>query len=405
MGRGVKLCRVTARFVPYLRTFLNGGLLLAVFLTALVFLAKPSPLSAKEPFTGYFSPLLSEEGDKVFYVMRRTSGRTWGFGWENFTPPAWVKVSADLFSLHRLDVRTGEDETLKVWPGSPLAGRKFRAYRDSRYAIPFVRLRFRGEAALEYEIAFTFPGSGGGTAWRLHGTWDGAGETAAGEGPDDSPVWKEEGYRMTGIAEESVRGALEVLVVPGPASFPAAVVMIDHRDGSRRTLLRSSRFEDEYPEGIPERIIRERSRKEEIDRLRALRKAHRETLKGFRDAGLSEGDALLRTGREMERMGFYPKRPTITARLVAPGEKRSGDDVPTFDISEREFTVGLFQDILKAIENPGVEADKSMGLYVRHRDFTTSELLNAHLKGKGRVFRVRCRGGLYELAIHGRDDR
>ncbi len=386
--------------------FLKSSHLLAAFLAALAFLAKPTPLLAKEPFAGYYSPLLSEGEDKVFYVMRRTSGRTWGFGWENFTPPAWVKVSTDIFSLHRLDVRTGEDETLKVWPESPLAGRKFRAYRDSRYTIPFVHLRFRGEAALEYEIAFAVPASGGGTAWRLHGTWDAAGEAAAGEGSDGSPVWKEEGYRMTGIAEDSLRGALEVLVVPGPASFPAAVVMIDHRDGSWRTLLRTSRFEDEYPEGIPERIILERSRKEEIERLRALRKAHRETLKGFMDSGLSEGDALLRTGREMERMGFTPKRPTITARLVGPDEKRSVvDDVPTFDISEREFTVGLFRDILEAIENPGVEADKSMGLYVRHRDFTTSELLNAHLKGEGRIFRVRCRGGLYELTIHGRDDR
>jgi hypothetical protein len=42
---------------------------------------------------------------------------------------------------------------------------------------------------------------------------------------------------------------------------------------------------------------------------------------------------------------------------------------------------------------------------VRHRDFTTSELLNTYLKGKGRVFHVRCRGGLYELRIDGRDDR
>lgn len=384
---------------------MKSSLLLAAFITALAFLSKPAALSANEPFAGYFSPLLSEDGEKVFYVMRRTSGRTWGFGWENFTPPAWVKVSTDFFSLHRLDVRTGEDETLKVWPESPLSGRKFRAYRNSRYTVPFVHLRFQGETALEYEISLAVPASGGRTSWRLHGTWDGVGEATAGDA-DGSPGWKKEGYRMTGLAEDSLRGALEVLVVPGPASFPAAVVMIDHRDGSWRTLLRTSRFKDEYSEGIPERIISERSQRKEIERLRALRKAHRETLKGFMDSGLSEGDALLRTGREMERMGFYPKRPTISARLVTPEEKSSVvGDIPTFDISEREFTVGLFQDILKAIENPGVEADKSMGLYVRHRDFTTSELLNSYLKGKGRVFHVRCRGGLYELTIHGRDDR
>jgi hypothetical protein len=381
--------------------FLKGILLLA----AVSFLAEPSPLFAKEPFTGYFSPLLSEDGNKVFYVMRRTSGRTWGFGWENLTPPARVKVSADQFSLHRFDLRTGEDETLKVWPESPLAGRKYRAYRGSRYAIPFVHLRLRGEAGLEYEIAFSVPSSKGRTAWRLHGTWSGGGDTP-GDQPEGSDVWKKEGYRMTGIVEESLRGSLEVLVVPGPASFPAAVVMVDHRDGSWRTLLRTSRFEEEYPEGIPGRIISERSQKEEIERLRALRKAHRDTLKKFMDAGLSEGDALLRTGREMERLGFYPKRPTITARLLGPEEKRSaGDDVPIFDISEREFTVGLFRDIREAIENPGVEADKSMGLYVRHRDFTTSELLNAYLKGEGRVFHVRHRGSLYELTIQVGDSR
>jgi hypothetical protein len=186
------------------------------------------------------------------------------------------------------------------------------------------------------------------------------------------------------------------VTLPGPESFPSAIAVIDHRRGTFGVLLASPEFDGIYPDGVPERIVYEGSQRKEIERLRSLRTAYAEALEGLLRAGLPEGEALLAANREMQRLGFFPKPTTVTARRLVPGGE-SPPDVPTFDISEMEVRVGLFRDIAEALSEPGTPVEKSLGKYVRHRDYGTSKLINAYLEGGGTVFRIRYREGTFEL--------
>jgi hypothetical protein len=352
---------------------------------------RPEVLPGRDRFRGYFAPVFSADGRHIYYVLRETEGRSWGPGWEHFTPPAYARASKDIFSLHRHELSSGRDEVLKTWPDSPLVGKEIRTYRNQLYTFPHVHLRLHDDGPLEYEIAVTVPSRPAGTTWRSYRRWD------PGKGAfSGSAEWRREGCEFKGYLEDKLRGGLEAVTLPGPESFPSAIAVIDHRQEAFRVLLASPEFDRIYPDGVPERIVYEGSQRKEIDRLRSLRTAYAEALEGFLRAGLPEGEALLAANREMQRLGFFPKPTTITARRLVPGGE-SPPDVPTFDISEMEVRVGLFRDIAEALSEPGTPVEKSLGKYVRHRDYGTSKLINAYLEGGGTVFRIRYREGTFEL--------
>ena len=54
---------------------------------------------------------------------------------------------------------------------------------------------------------------------------------------------------------------------------------------------------------------------------------------------------------------------------------------------------------MRAIESPGEETEKSMGQYIVHNDYTTSQALNAFLKSGGTRFYVAYQGRVYELNL------
>ncbi len=114
--------------------------------------------------------------------------------------------------------------------------------------------------------------------------------------------------------------------------------------------------------------------------------------------GAGENEALLRAGKEMERLGYYPRSAYLVAREIR-SEARADSVGPMFEIAAEEFQVGLFPDLERAIAHPGEEVDASMGGYIVHRDFTTSERLNAFLEQGGRVFEVRTGGRRYEVTL------
>ena len=136
------------------------------------------------------------------------------------------------------------------------------------------------------------------------------------------------------------------------------------------------------------------TRRAAIEHTALLEKSYADLVAEGRAQGLSEGAALLQAGKGMQRLGLYPKTPTITA-------SRSACDAlqPVFHISDQEFRVGLFQDIEQAIAHPGEEADFN-GSYVTHRDYNTSRLLNDFLADRAhREFLVDGRGGCWRLRI------
>ncbi len=63
-----------------------------------------------------------------------------------------------------------------------------------------------------------------------------------------------------------------------------------------------------------------------------------------------------------------------------------------------EFRVGLFQDIEAALASPGTEV-RFGAPYLSHRDFTTSEALNAFFQAGGHDFYLETDAGVAALHL------
>jgi hypothetical protein len=97
----------------------------------------------------------------------------------------------------------------------------------------------------------------------------------------------------------------------------------------------------------------------------------------------------------MERLGYFPRTPALTA---SPGTCGAGPDL--FSISAEEFAVGLFPDIEGAIAAPGEAVDKAMGDYIRHDAYDTSRQLNEFLANPAHTaFQVRTSGRCWRLQV------
>jgi hypothetical protein len=124
----------------------------------------------------------------------------------------------------------------------------------------------------------------------------------------------------------------------------------------------------------------------------------RETYTGlvarFKVQGRSEIDAMLQANDEMEKMGYYPK----TRKLKAIKIDRPRQNIQVFLITNDEFRFGMFQDIEKAISNPGSEVHFS-GSYVMHQDFDTSKKLNEFLAAGNKAFIVKTGTGMYLMSV------
>jgi hypothetical protein len=114
--------------------------------------------------------------------------------------------------------------------------------------------------------------------------------------------------------------------------------------------------------------------------------------------GMGEMQALLRTGKEMQRLGYYPKSTMIVARRLDRTAAGRVDKAALFSIEKAEMESGIFPDIEKAIASPGEEIDKTYD-YHTHRDYTTSARLNKFIKAGNTRFYIEHLGETYELTI------
>ena len=351
-----------------------------------------------ERLEGYYAPAFSPDGTSVYFVARQAEGFTWGLGFEHFTPPAHTYVLSDLLSLRRLDLVSGAVEVLKRWPQAPTVRRHLRAYRGRIFQILIARLAFAENGELEYTIGLGITRIPTSERYYLSRVWN---EGRAVE----QDTWQVGDKVAYGYAEDRVRGSRELITIRGTDFFPVAILLRDHTGGGDRILLKAPEFDALYAEGIPEPIIEADSQYQGITRTRNLRRTRDELVARFRAEGLSEGEALLGTSKELERLGLYPKRPTLTATRLdgAPPD----DGVPLFEIAVPEMQSGIFPDIEAAIADPGTEVDKAWPGYVIHEAYTNSARLNAHLNAQPNAqgeagnerFRVRYKGDLYELVI------
>jgi hypothetical protein len=121
---------------------------------------------------------------------------------------------------------------------------------------------------------------------------------------------------------------------------------------------------------------------------------------------MTEHEAALYVVDRMRELGYYSTPPQLVARSLGDEEaerlRSAGRLEPLFVIDEMQFTVGLFQDLERALDAPGTPVDKSMGQYVIHRDYPTSAALNAFLASGGSVFYVRRGPGRFEVQLTNR---
>lgn len=342
---------------------------------------------------GFYSPIFDPDARVVTYIQREVTAWDWGPGWESFSPPAFVRISRDTFRLRQYDLLTETITTLRTFPESPLAGLTHRHYRNRLYGLPRVMLRYERETGqLEYEIAVRILSQPSSTSYRIYRWWNN--RTKQIEQPKN---WLLDSDRMQGLNEDRLRGDVELLALPGPEGMPCAIVSWDHRTNFPKVLVKSSAFEKQYPEGIPLQVLAELSEKKQIERLRTVRSEHERFYQEHLAQGLGDGAARLAAIEDMQEVGYFPKDPTLTARVVEPGEQESA--LPVFAISQTEMESGIFNDIAAAVQRPGTTVKNNGYGYIIYSGYETSRMLNDYLKTGALAYRVLYQGRLYELQI------
>jgi hypothetical protein len=371
-----------------LRRFIATGVVGIVALTALVawgvgWIAVPHGV-------GYLSPVFARDGRSVYAVVRDARAMVTGFGREFFTAPASVRLLRDRFTLIKVALEDGRITVVEEFPPSPLQGQRASAYRPAIFGVPRAHLRWADADHLEYEIGVTRSEIPRLRTFVLRRRWN-----AAAGSYETTPPWQEASPDGGGDEPDQLHGDLEAIAVPGEYAMPCAIAILRRGDSQGRVLVETADCRDRYPSGFTEAVLAPLSRRAEIERAELIKNTYADLVKRGRAAGLPEGQAMLDAGEEMSRRGLFPK----TAKLIAHAAACDGAS-PLFHISTGEFSVGLFQDIEKAIAAPGTDVDKSMGSYITHRAYTTSRDINTFIDAGHAIFFVETRGACWRLTIN-----
>lgn len=333
----------------------------------------------------FHAPVFGPDGKEVYYVTRNAWGVSWGPGVEFFTPPAAVVVIGDRFSLQRTNRDTGETTTLHTWR-VPHQLKPITHYRNYLFGLPDCELKWNGRT-LQYTIGLDFlpnnPPYFTVNEWAV-GSWNVETNALA-----EQELWKS-GYHSTYRWTEQILSGLWEIV-----DYQSQALILYDSSTQTRTLLRVSRSASSpLKEEVATADLKDYVYRDQLERSRTIRETYASTVAGLQAQGLHEGEAMLRANDEMEKKGYYPKTPRVTATKIET--IRQG--VKVFDISNDEFRFGLFQDIEEAIAKPGTEVHFH-GKYITHRDFDTSRKLNEHLDAGNRTFIVKCDKGIFLLTI------
>jgi hypothetical protein len=123
-----------------------------------------------ERHVGYFGPALSADGQSVWYFQRNASGLALGMGWEHYSPPARVFLRKDELFLRRYDRQTGQVETLRHWPTTPLRGQKLHHYRGRILGLRGSRIRVKNKQQVDYAARMPLRLVPSSQIWSLSGT-------------------------------------------------------------------------------------------------------------------------------------------------------------------------------------------------------------------------------------------
>lgn len=350
---------------------------------------------------GFFSPVFGPDGRHVYFIGRHTRGLVAGFGWESFSPPAHVFVWTDRFSLQKLSLATGDVDVLATFPPSPVEDRRLRTYRGRAFTSPSTLLRWEDDG-LAFRIRLSIPTQPSADMHFLSGAWTEDEERLA-NGSGTPIEWTQDWTEVTGDDESPLFGRQELMTVKGREAFPCAIVSQDADSTQVDVLIENDDCEEIYPNGIAAPDVAVISRRADIERVNELTSTHDRLMKEAMDGGMPEYDASLHVLDQMRDLGYYPQPPQYVATLLnrtdVETRRAAGDLAPLFVIEEMQFTVGLFQDLERALDSPGIATERSMGTYTIHRDYSTSQALNEFLAGDGTAFYVERGDNVFKVEL------
>jgi hypothetical protein len=215
----------------------------------------------------------------------------------------------------------------------------------------------------------------------------------------DLRSWQDSYCQTGGFDESTISGDWEVMQVNGGRHwFPVAIVAFNHITRNVKVLVKSNDYDRAYPTGVAVTELEKNSRRALIEHHQKVNRTYEALMQQYKAQGMSDIEAELQTGKEMERLGYYPKSTKIVARRLSSAEAAKIDKAALFTIVKPEMASGIFPDIEKAIASPGEEIDQD-GEYHIHRDYSNSARLNAFLSSGKTQFYVRYLDQTYELTI------
>ena len=348
-----------------------------------------------ESYEGYFAPVYSPDGQYVYFVERQTRGdaRVTEMGGLFSDAKYDVFVAKDTFTLNRLNLATGRVEELIRLAPSPLEGRRYEA-RGQPFESAEARLRFTKEKQLEFGVCLTAYQMPVAKNYWSSGVWVEPQRAAM-----DLRSWQDSYCQTGGFDESTISGDWEVMQVNGGRHwFPVAIVGFNHITRNVKVLVKSNDYDRAYPTGVAVTELEKNSRRALIEHHQKVNRTYEALMQQYKAQGMSDIEAELQTGKEMERLGYYPKSTKIVARRLSSAEAAKIDKAALFTIVKPEMASGIFPDIEKAIASPGEEIDQD-GEYHIHRDYSNSARLNAFLSSGKTQFYVRYLDQTYELTI------
>lgn len=341
---------------------------------------------------GYFSPLFAADGQSVFAVTREVTATIVGPGFEFFTPPANVWLHQDRFKLVTIRLSDGLLRVVEEFPQSPLVGDRIRAYHHAIFGVPAVHLRWADADHLDYEIAVTRHDIPLSRTFVVRRVWN-PGQREYRK----TSAWQETSATFGGDEPQQLHGNLEAIAVPGDEAMPCGLALLRSDNGTASTLVQTVSCRRKYSPGLTAAALAPLSRRRDIERAETIRTTYADLVARGHRSGLPDGEAMLEAGRQMERLGLFPKSTTLSAHREACGTRPAW-----IGISDEQFRVGLFPDIERAIARPDEAVEKGIGAYIVHRDYSTSQEINALLAaGQSELF-VKAHDACWRLTIHNR---
>jgi len=364
------------------------GLSVLVLVAVVAFAGHFFGLATIDSQHGYYEPVWHPDGQSLYFFDRQSRGIIIGAGWEHFTAPANIYMLSDQIRLINYDPVSDRETILWQLEVTPHLNRWTRRYHNRIFGwISTVIEPARN--SLEFKIGLNIPKPPSSEIWIYKGVFDGGEVTTNG--------WGQGSPGGMGSSELVLVNDEELMVIRNPEAYGAAIIKI--RADSSYAVIRST--EEFAWEMVVAKDLTERSRREQIERVRHFIKVNKELEERYKKEGFNEGQASLKAYDEMENMGLLPRTPRIVAvQLDSLEQDTLPVNDPVFHIPAEYYAAGMFKDIASAISAPGTEVKASTGDHLKYYDDDVGVRLKNWRNDGNDTFVVETDGIFHRLTVH-----